>query len=48
MLFIHCPYCDESRSLEDFTFAGEAFVKRPIQPEEITDEKWANYVFFQQ
>jgi len=46
MLLIHCPYCKESRVQREFSPAGEAFIARPESPEGISDEEWADYVFY--
>jgi len=46
MLLIHCPYCKESRDQSEFSPAGEAFIARPESPEGISDEEWADYVFY--
>ncbi|TWX63340.1 sarcosine oxidase subunit delta [Colwellia demingiae] len=46
MLLIHCPYCEELREEEEFSPAGQAHIVRPLQPEEISDEQWARYLFF--
>lgn len=46
MLFIRCPYCQEEREEEEFSYRDEAFIKRPEQPQELSDEEWAQYLFF--
>ena len=46
MLLIHGPYCEEMREEEEFSPAGQAHIERPLQPEEISDEQWAHYLFF--
>ena len=46
MLLIHCPYCKESRDQSEFSPAGEAFIARPKNPEGISDDEWADYVFY--
>lgn len=45
MLLLHCPYCAESREEAEFSYAGEAFIARPQQPEEVDDAAWGDYVF---
>lgn len=45
MLLIHCPYCGEKREEEEFTYSDEAFITRPLEPENLTDAEWADYVF---
>jgi sarcosine oxidase subunit delta len=46
MLLIHCPYCEELREEEEFSPAGQAHIERPLEPEELSDEQWARYLFF--
>ncbi len=45
MLLIHCPYCGENRDEQEFSYAGEAFIKRPDNPAEVDDATWADYLF---
>ena len=45
MLQIYCPYCDEIREEDEFHYAGEAHIVRPLEPEAVTDEEWGNYLF---
>ena len=44
MLLIPCPYCGERQETE-FSYGGEAHIERPQQPEKLSDEEWAAYVF---
>jgi sarcosine oxidase subunit delta len=46
MLEIHCPYCKEMREEEEFNYAGEAHIKRPVDPASVSDEVWGDYLFF--
>ncbi len=46
MLLLYCPYCKEDREQSEFSVAGEAFIARPKNPEAISDEDWADYVFY--
>ncbi len=46
MLLIRCPHCDEERSEEEFTCAGEGGIRRPENPGELSDEEWADYLHF--
>jgi sarcosine oxidase subunit delta len=46
MFYIHCPYCQEARSEEEFSYSGEAHIQRPASPETLTDEQWGDYLFF--
>ena len=45
MLYIHCPFCAEKRDEQEFHYAGEAYIARPADPENCSDEEWGNYVF---
>ncbi|MEM7209955.1 MAG: sarcosine oxidase subunit delta [Pseudomonadota bacterium] len=45
MLLITCPYCGDSRDESDFTYGGEAHIKRPLDPDALTDQEWADYLF---
>ena len=44
MLLLPCPYCGESRSEEEFSYAGEAHIRRP--PSDVADSAWADYLHF--
>ncbi len=44
MLQLHCPYCDEARSEEEFSYAGEADIRRPDR--QVSDSQWADYLHF--
>ena len=46
MLLIPCPYCQEARSEEEFAYAGEAHIRRPEAPAELSDEAWGEYLHF--
>ena len=46
MLLIYCPYCKQYRDEEEFSYAGEAHIKRPQNPLAMSDESWGNYLFF--
>ena len=45
MLLIECPWCGP-RDESEFSYAGEAHIVRPLQPEELSDEEWADYLFY--
>mgnify|MGYP002851389818 FL=1 len=45
MLLIPCPYCGE-REESEFHQGGEAQIERPKDPYKLTDEEWADYLFF--
>tara|TARA_E500000331_G_C16726339_1_gene484658 strand:+ start:233 stop:532 length:300 start_codon:yes stop_codon:yes gene_type:complete len=44
MLLIPCPYCGE-REESEFHQGGEAHIERPKDPDKLTDEEWADYLF---
>lgn len=46
MLQIHCPHCDEPRSEEEFSHAGEAHIRRPVEPAALSDAAWGDYLHF--
>ena len=46
MLQIHCPYCKEVREEEEFSYAGEAHIQRPSEPQSVSDKEWGDYLFF--
>jgi len=45
MLLINCPHCGERPEIE-FRYGGEAHIARPPQPSDLSDEAWAEYLFF--
>ncbi|MYA16736.1 MAG: sarcosine oxidase subunit delta [Gammaproteobacteria bacterium] len=44
MLRIRCPYCQEARSEEEFSHAGEAHIPRPANPDASSDARWGEYL----
>lgn len=44
MLLIPCPWCGVREDAE-FSYGGEADVRRPAHPEDLSDEAWAEYLF---
>lgn len=46
MFLIYCPYCEEHREEEEFHAAGQAHLPRPLDPDSMTDEQWAKYLYF--
>jgi|TARA_B100001094_G_scaffold161544_1_gene156273 sarcosine oxidase subunit delta len=44
MLLINCPWCGE-RDETEFSYGGEAAIKRPLDPETLDDKQWADYLF---
>lgn len=45
MLLLDCPYCGP-RDETEFGYGGQAHVPYPEQPDLISDEEWARYLFF--
>ena len=45
MLEIKCPYCGK-RSQNEFSYGGDASVKRPQLGKEISDKEWDDFVYF--
>ena len=41
---IHCPWCGE-RNLEEFTYRGDATVKRPDTIDPSSEQAWVDYVY---
>ena len=44
MLLITCPHCGPRPELE-FVHGGEAHIARPTQPEALTAEEWAEFLY---
>jgi sarcosine oxidase subunit delta len=44
MLLIPCPFCGDRAEIE-FNYAGEAHRVRPREPEALSDEAWAGYLY---
>lgn len=45
MLLIECPYCGERPEIE-FTYGGEAHRVRPKDPAALSDQEWADFLYF--
>ena len=45
MLQISCPWCGPRDEVE-FSCGGEAHIMRPEKPESVSDEGWAEYLFY--
>lgn len=48
MLRIYCPYCEEHREEDEFSYGGEAHIVRPLSPEALSDDAWGRYLFHRQ
>ena len=44
MFLIKCPWCGE-RAQTEFSYGGDATIKRPRDPESISPEEWLDYVY---
>ena len=44
MLLINCPWCGP-RDESEFTYGGEAHIARPLEPNALSDDEWADYLF---
>lgn len=44
MMLIPCPYCGP-RNVAEFTYGGDAGVRRPANPDAATDTEWESYVY---
>jgi sarcosine oxidase subunit delta len=45
MLLIECPFCGPRAEIE-FHCGGEAHLVRPEQPADMSDEAWAEHLFY--
>ena len=45
MLEINCPHCGK-RSQNEFSYGGDASIKRPELGKEISDKDWDDFVYF--
>lgn len=48
MLRIQCPFCGSTRDEDEFTYGGPYTRIRPTQPQELSDEQWAHYLFMRE
>ena len=44
MLLIDCPWCGPREGIE-FHYGGQAHIARPADPDALSDEDWADYLF---
>jgi len=47
MLLIECPWCGP-RAESEFSCGGEADIARPLEPENLTDREWGDYLFMRE
>lgn len=45
MLLVSCPYCGPRPEIE-FRCGGEAHISRPLQPDTLDDQAWAEFLFY--
>lgn len=45
MMLISCPWCGP-RDETEFHYGGQANVRYPETPNEVSDEAWAHFLFF--
>jgi sarcosine oxidase subunit delta len=45
MIIIRCPYCEERRTEEELTYGGEADIARAVEPKDLSDQQWTDYLF---
>ena len=45
MLQLRCPWCGERDEVE-FSYGGEAGIAYPADPAALSDEEWAQWLFF--
>ena len=45
MLEIKCPYCGD-RSQNEFSYGGDATIKRPVLNSEVNDLEWDSFVYY--
>ena len=44
MLLIPCPWCGD-RDESEFSYGHEAHISRPLEPDALSNEEWAEYLF---
>ncbi len=44
MFLINCPWCGD-RAETEFSYGGEGGITRPLNPDSLSDEDWADYLF---
>lgn len=44
MLELNCPWCGP-RNQSEFGYGGEAHIVRPLNPEQLSDVEWGEYLF---
>ena len=45
MLEIKCPYCGK-RSQNEFSYGGDANVKRPNLGQEVSNKEWDDFIYY--
>jgi len=44
MLLINCPCCGPRNQIE-FSYGGDATVRRPADPDKVSDQEWHDYIY---
>ena len=44
MMLITCPHCGP-RDVTEYTYGGDANVRRPHDPRALSDQEWATYIY---
>ncbi len=47
MLLIRCPWCGPREEIE-FRYGGQAHLAYPADPDALTDEQWADFLFMRE
>ena len=47
MLLVRCPWCGPRDEIE-FRYGGQAGLTYPADPEALSDEEWADYLFMRE
>lgn len=44
MFLVKCPWCGW-RDQTEFSYGGEAHIARPLEPGQISDQEWGDYIY---
>lgn len=45
MILINCPYCEQERAEIEFSYAGEAHLRRAENSDNMSDKEWETFLF---
>ena len=48
MFYLRCPYCQEERDEQEFSYSCEAGIERPTNSEAASSADWADYLFMRE